>query len=130
MSIFAQRLKRLRKERELTQADLAKVIGQSKDTVASWETDRNIPNADSIKKLMDYFDVSEDYLTGKSYFRNQKDAEGIACWEENEETVDEIAEIASHLSQAGMLAIYAHAKELLGIETRQKKRVEESATND
>ena len=33
----------------------------------------------------------------------------------------------SHLSQAGMLAIYAHAKELPGIETRQKKREEEVA---
>ena len=130
MSIFAQRLKRLRKERELTQIDLAKVIGQSKDAVASWETDRNIPNTDSIKKLMDYFDVSEDCLTGKSCFRNQEDVDGIACWEEDEETVDAIAEIVSHLSQAGMLAIHAHATELLGIETRQKKREEEVASKE
>ena len=66
----------------------------------------------------------------KSYFRNQEDAEGIACWEEDEETVDEIAEIVSHLSQVGMLAICAHAKELLGIETRQKKCEEEVASKE
>lgn len=40
---LSERLKQLRKERHMTQADLANVLGVAKGTVAMWEMGREIP---------------------------------------------------------------------------------------
>lgn len=61
---FGIRLKELRKERKVTQAELAKALGCSQSMVAQWETHRNKPTEDFIVKTAKFFDVSADYLLG------------------------------------------------------------------
>ena len=46
MSAFAERLKELRKERNLTQTDLAKELGVAMNTVSIWERGERQPNDD------------------------------------------------------------------------------------
>lgn len=65
MKIFAERLLELRKEKNVSQAALAKSLGVSFAVVCYWETDRSEPTAPNIVKLADYFNVSTDYLLGK-----------------------------------------------------------------
>lgn len=68
MKIFAERLLELRKEKNISQATLAKNIGVSYAVVCYWETDRSEPTAPNIVKLAEFFNVSCDYLLGKSDF--------------------------------------------------------------
>ncbi len=64
--ILANNLKRLRKEKNLSQAELSKLLHVSQQTVGSWETGRAIPGSDTLNELADYFDTSTDELLGRS----------------------------------------------------------------
>lgn len=64
--IFKERLKALRATTNLSQVELAKVIGYGQSTVASWEIGRTEPSIDGLNRLADYFKVSVDYLLGRS----------------------------------------------------------------
>ena len=66
MKVFAERLLELRKERGISQATLANCVGVSVGVVCYWETDRSEPTAPNLLKLADYFDVSADYLLGRT----------------------------------------------------------------
>lgn len=61
---FRKRLRRLRLENDLTQAQLAKIFGlnETGSTIASWEQGRSRPNIEEIVKLASFFEVSVDYL--------------------------------------------------------------------
>lgn len=64
MSIFAERLTELRKERNLSQNELAKQIGVSVACVNRWENDLRIPNIESLSALCKFFECSADFLIG------------------------------------------------------------------
>ena len=64
MKIFAERWTDLRKEKQLSQAMLARQLGVSSAVICYWETDRSEPTAVNIVKLAEFFDVSADYLLG------------------------------------------------------------------
>ena len=58
------RLKILRKEKKLSQDELAREIGVSKITVLRWENGERQIKPDKIQQLANYFEVSEAYLLG------------------------------------------------------------------
>ena len=60
------RLKELREEKNLTQWDVANGIQTSQRNIGRWENGEVIPSADVVVKLADYFDVSADYLLGRT----------------------------------------------------------------
>lgn len=62
--IFGKKLKELRKENNLTQLELAKILDVSKTTICQWETSKQEPSLEIISKLAYYFDVTTDYLLG------------------------------------------------------------------
>lgn len=64
MGIFAERLKELRKERNMSELQLAKVLGVSSTTINRWGRGLRVPNLDSLVLLARFFDVSIDYLCG------------------------------------------------------------------
>ena len=65
--MFAQVLRKLRIERDLTQDQLASIIGVSKSTIGMYEQGKRVPKVDAtLKRLADFFDVSIDYLMGLS----------------------------------------------------------------
>ena len=59
---LGETLKLLRKTKDVTQVQLAKDLGIDKSTVACYETNRNEPNIEMLKKLAGYFDVTLDEL--------------------------------------------------------------------
>ena len=65
-----QRIKDLRKEKHITQTDLAKGIHVTQQTVTAWESGRAIPNAATLDSLANYFSVSADYLLGRTDEKN------------------------------------------------------------
>lgn len=58
------RLKELRKEKGLTQQELADEIGVTKLSVSNWENGRHEIKSDKAKTLADYFNVEVGYLLG------------------------------------------------------------------
>lgn len=67
---FANRLKQLRKENNLTQEELAQKISKTRSTIAGYETERKEPDYETLVLLAKYFNVSLDYLMGVSDVRN------------------------------------------------------------
>lgn len=63
---FPERLVLLRKERNLTQRQLAAEIKLSELAIQHYESQRRKPAFDALVTLADYFDVSLDYLVGRS----------------------------------------------------------------
>lgn len=64
--MFAQRLKQLRAENQMTQVQLAEKLGVSKGTVAMWETDKRSPNFEMLAEMTNLFDRRMDYILGYS----------------------------------------------------------------
>ncbi|PYG90376.1 DNA-binding NtrC family response regulator [Ruminiclostridium sufflavum DSM 19573] len=61
---FGIRLKKLRKNANLSQEDLGKLLGLGRTAVANWETNQTEPTGENIKKLADLFKVTTDFLLG------------------------------------------------------------------
>lgn len=66
MNTLGKRLKMLRIEKDLLQKEVADSIGCSVGMLSSYESDRREPNVEYLKKLADFFNVSVDYLVGKT----------------------------------------------------------------
>ena len=64
--MFAQRLKQLRAENQMTQVQLAEKLGVSKGTVAMWETDKRSPSFEMLAEMTNLFDRRMDYILGYS----------------------------------------------------------------
>ena len=56
----------LRIEKNLTQAQLANVLGITQDSISLWERGKRFPDTTYVVKLADFFQVSADYLLGRS----------------------------------------------------------------
>lgn len=80
--MFGQNLTNLRKQRKLTQADMAKHLGIARTTYSSYEQGRRSPDDEIQKKIADFFGVSLDYLHGrkekKYYELSEKEKDDIA----------------------------------------------------
>ena len=60
-----ERLKELRKERGLTQKQIAKALKKSETGYASWEQGLAEPSISDLIFLSDFYNVTIDYLVGK-----------------------------------------------------------------
>ena len=63
---FNKKLQQLRKEKGITQEELAKSLYVSRTAVSKWESGRGYPNLDSLKDIAKYFDISIDELLSNS----------------------------------------------------------------
>ena len=62
---FAEKLKRIRLKMNLTQKDIAKILGITRTAYANYEQGLREPNLLTLWKIADFFDVSVDYLLGR-----------------------------------------------------------------
>lgn len=63
MSI-GQTIKELRKEKNLSQTELASLLFTSQDTISFWERGKSYPDVLSLIKMTEIFGVSSDYILG------------------------------------------------------------------
>ena len=66
MNLFAERLSLLRGEKHLSQETIGEQIGVSRYAVYTYEKGKAYPTAESLMGLADFFDVSVDYLLGRT----------------------------------------------------------------
>ena len=87
------RLRELRIEKGLLQSDIAKIINKSERTVGFYETGERDVGTETLSKLSDFFNVSIDYILGKTDMRNIEDDFKFAYHKETEGlSEDEIKE--------------------------------------
>lgn len=74
---FSLRLKTLRDERDISQAELAKNIDIGASTIGMWETGERFPTAQYLDKVATYFNVTTDYLLGRTDSKQGVVLEGV-----------------------------------------------------
>ncbi|WP_270262032.1 helix-turn-helix transcriptional regulator [Lactobacillus panisapium] len=62
--IFNNRIKELREKKDVSQGDLAKVTGLTRQAISNYENNERTPNKEIWEKLASYFNVSVPYLKG------------------------------------------------------------------
>ncbi|MBU5308036.1 helix-turn-helix domain-containing protein [Clostridioides mangenotii] len=65
-NLFGNRLKQLRFEKDMTGEELGKVFNVTKVAISNWESGRRFPDQDTLIHICDYFNVSIDYLLGRT----------------------------------------------------------------
>ncbi|MDI3327986.1 MAG: helix-turn-helix domain-containing protein [Alicyclobacillaceae bacterium] len=88
--LFGQRLRALRKSRNLTQQQLANKLQINRATYAKYETGSHQADYATLQKLADFFDVSVDYLLGRT-------DEPRPLWRERQRNAEKIAEFSKRL---------------------------------
>ena len=59
---IAEKIKKLRKDNNMTQEDLAEKLNFSRQTISKWETNVVIPDADNIVSICKLFNITTDEL--------------------------------------------------------------------
>ena len=59
---FSEKLQELRKQKSLTQEELAQKLYVSRTAVSKWESGRGYPNLDSLKDIAKFFSITIDEL--------------------------------------------------------------------
>ena len=59
---ISERLYNLRKDKNLSQEELANVLGVSRQTISKWETGESTPDFDKIIPLCDFYGITSDEL--------------------------------------------------------------------
>lgn len=98
--MLAERLRKLRKEKRLTQEDVANRIGVARTTYAMYEQERREPDSLTLQKIADFFEVSTDYLLGRTDLpnNNQSNTDHLKAWlrqsntDLSEEEIEELEE--------------------------------------
>lgn len=64
--MIGTRLKKLRRDMNLTQAELSLRLSISRSSLSLYEINKREPDCETINKIADFFEVSLDYLYGRS----------------------------------------------------------------
>mgnify|MGYP001156489924 CR=1 FL=1 len=64
--IFAERLRLLRNQKNLKQSELGEIVGLTYTAISAIERGRRMTTIEKLVAIADYFDVSIDYLVGRT----------------------------------------------------------------
>jgi transcriptional regulator with XRE-family HTH domain len=79
MVMFGKNIRKARKDKGLTQRELADLIGAKHNSISDWENDKNRPDPDSIELLLGALGVDANTLLGYDNKQNiAKDADELA----------------------------------------------------
>ena len=75
---FGDKLSKLRKEKNLTQEQLAEILGVSRQSVSKWESDTAYPETEKLISLANLFECSTDYLLKDNYEKQSEVSKSVA----------------------------------------------------
>lgn len=62
---LGQKITKIRKEKKLSQIDVAKFVGVSRDAISKYERDDITPSVENAKKIAQVLNISLDYLVSE-----------------------------------------------------------------
>jgi transcriptional regulator with XRE-family HTH domain len=77
---FGERLKELRKQKGITQQELADILKVGRPTVAGYETKGKQPDFEKLAMLCKYFNVSSDELLGRQNIQAIDQSDELTIW--------------------------------------------------
>ena len=83
---FSEKLQNLRKQKGLTQEELAAKLFVSRTAVSKWDSGRGYPNIDSLKEISKFFSVSVDELLSSDELIN-------AAQDENRKNISDLLDM-------------------------------------
>lgn len=103
MASFGEMLAELRLDRKMTQKNLADILHVSVSTISNYERNVYFPEVEKLTNLADFFQVTVDYLLGRSEFNFLPDvfSEVIV----NDKTVGDIIKIFRQLPEENKKAL-------------------------
>lgn len=78
MCILSENIKKFRNNKNIKQAELAKLLGKSTSVIANWESGLNRPNVDSIAKMCEIFQIDANEMFGCNKIKPKQNNEGIS----------------------------------------------------
>lgn len=114
-NVFGSRFRELMREHQYTQSEIAEIFDLTQSTVSRYIQGVRIPKMNLLKKIAIHFDVTVDYLTGNSDFKNDDEIlnhllsglKKVGYIKGDEPTDEEILEILENLEK------YAKLKQVL-----------------
>ena len=70
--MLSKRLTELRKEKGVTQKDMSLLLGITRPAYTAYEMGKRQPDYETLIKLADYFNVTIDYLLGRTEYRSAR----------------------------------------------------------
>lgn len=70
---FGEKITTLRKQKGITQEQLAEQLGVTRQTISKWELNQSTPDLNYISQLSDLFEVTTDYLIKEENLEDKKD---------------------------------------------------------
>ena len=101
-SEFSQRLRELRTNKKISQQTMSRKLGLAEATYGTYETSRYLPPVDTLSALADYYNVSTDYLLGKTDDRYSEN-EGTDKLDFSDECMDRLVDISKNETQKKIL---------------------------
>jgi len=96
-SAFAEVLGKLRRKKGLSQRQAATDLGISQALLSHYENDAREPKLDFVIKACDYYDVSADYMLGRSDECSQKMLQLMDAVSDTANALEEIKKAESEL---------------------------------
>lgn len=91
-SVVMKKIKQLRKEKGVTQKELAEGAGIGLSTVKQYETGKRIPDQFNLKRIADYFGILEGWIVGETPYKT--DIERISATVSDEQYAEIYKELA------------------------------------
>jgi len=112
---FCERLNALIKEKGVRKIDFFEELGLSKNSISNWLDRNTIPSGDVLAQIADYFNVSVDYLLGRTNSKNPPtdtvEGFGFKIDDSLKDEVKELINIYISLDRAGRSIVFAKAVE-------------------
>ncbi|MFZ8765490.1 helix-turn-helix domain-containing protein [Enterococcus diestrammenae] len=101
MESVGERIARLREKRGMSQPQLAKELNVATSTIGMWETGKRGLKDESLRNLADFFNVSTDYLLGRTDDKEKSPTLVAAHLDDNltEEQLDEVKNFIDFIKQ-------------------------------
>lgn len=128
--MLGDKIKSLRKERHITQNELANAVGLSRSSIGMIESNKQGTGNDSLVKIADFFGVTVDYLLSEDDKKNEEDVTQIKLSKKAEKDIEKaLAQTLEDLSstQDGLMfsgePIDDETRELLKISLENSMRL-------
>ena len=104
--MLGDKIRELRKTHNITQKELAAIMGLSRGTINKYETNERTPDLVTVTRMAEYFGVTMDYICDRKATKKEKlahkfvalfDSKGLTLKDADSKGMEEILEIAGFL---------------------------------
>ncbi|MGE5630248.1 MAG: helix-turn-helix domain-containing protein [Caulobacteraceae bacterium] len=118
--MIGARLRELRQSKGITQNELGSVLGVGKTTISQYESETRKPDSIMLQSIADYFNVTVDFLLGRTDNPNTVILEGDQIPEELRNVDVELIEVIKEAKESGLTP--SEIKEILEFARKMKKK--------